>query len=135
MLDVECYCTLARRSARALTDFYDAALAPSGLRVTQYSLLRMIERMETPSLTELAEATGLDRSTLGRNLRVMEKAGFVVTHQGEDERTRIVELGAKARRALKVARPLWTRVQTKIASAVPEETRQHLRILVQAVES
>ncbi|MCC7253145.1 MarR family transcriptional regulator [Hyphomicrobium sp.] len=135
MLEVECYCTLVRRSARALTEFYDIALAPSGLRVTQYSLLRAIERLEKPSLTLLAESTGLDRSTLGRNLRVLEKAGFVVIRPGIDERTRIVELKPQARHALKVARPLWTKAQTKVAAAVPAQARQYLRTLTKAVEN
>ena len=54
MLDSHCICTLARRSARSLTEIYDHALEPSGLKVTQYSLLRAIERLDTPSLTELS---------------------------------------------------------------------------------
>jgi len=129
MLDVECYCTLARRSARALTEFYDNALAPSRLKVTQYSLLRAIERLRTPTLTQLAEATGLDRSTLGRNLRVLEKSRFVLLHPGNDERTRVVELSAPAVKALKIARPLWAKAQAKVAAGVPAETREHLRSL------
>ena len=133
MLEVECYCTLARRSARALTGFYDAALAPSGLKVTQYSLLRAIERMEQPSLTELATATGLDRSTLGRNLRTLEKSGFVTLGPVRDERSRIPQLTSQARRALEIARPLWAEVQTRIETAVPQETKRYLRTLTQAV--
>lgn len=135
MLEVECYCTLARRSARALTEFYDTALAPSGLRITQYSLLRAIERLEQPSLTQVASATGLDRSTLGRNLRVLEKAGLVTLGPVRDERSRIAELTPRARHALEIARPLWTEAQARVDAAVPTATRRHLRTLTNAFET
>lgn len=133
MLEVDCYCTLARRSAHALTEFYDDALAPSGLKVTQYSLLRAVERLKQPSLTELAEATGLDRSTLGRNLRVLERSGFVLLGPVRDERSRIAELTPQARQALEIARPLWMEAQAKVETTVPTETKKHLRTLTEAV--
>ncbi len=133
MLEVDCYCTLARRSARALTEFYDATLAPSGLRATQYSLLRAIERLEQPSLTGLAGATGLDRSTLGRNLRVLERSGLVTLGPGRDERSRTVELTPHARHALGVAHPLWAQAQSKMDATVSAEARQHLRSLTEAL--
>ena len=135
MLDVDCYCTLARRSARVLTEFYDAALIPSGLKITQYSLLRAVERLEQSSLTELAEATGLDRSTLGRNLRVLERAGFVVLGPAKDERACIAKLTLKARHALKIAHTLWTEAQAKVESAVPTKTKQYLQTLAKVVEA
>lgn len=132
MLEVECYCTLARRSARALTELYDSALVPAGLKVTQYSLLRAIDRLAGPSLTQLAEATGLDRSTLGRNLRVLEKSGFVTFGPAADERLRVAELTPLARHALEVAAPLWADTQARIEAAIPPEARQHLRDLTKA---
>lgn len=135
MLDVECYCTLARRSARALTEFYDTVLGPSGLKVTQYSLLRAVERLAQPSLTELAEATGLDRSTLGRNLRVLEKSGFVMLGPVRDERSRVPKLTPQARHALEIARPLWAEAQTKVEAAVPAMTKQQLRTLTRSVQT
>lgn len=135
MLEVECYCTLARRSARALTEFYDSALSPSGLKVTQFSLLRAIERLRQPSLTELAEATGLDRSTLGRNLRVLEKSGFVTLGPVRDERSRIAELTPQAERALETASTLWAEAQAKVEIAVPAEIKLHLRTLTEAARN
>lgn len=135
MLPVECLCTLARRSARSLTEIYDKAIAASGLKVTQFSLLRAIERLDDPTLTDLATATGLDRSTLGRNLRVLEKAGYIDLLQGEDERTRIAQLTSEAKIALSIAIPLWERAQDQIAKALPKDTKEQLKNLVAKIET
>ena len=134
MLSVECLCILARRSARSLTDIYDRALEPSGLKVTQFSLLRAIDRLEHPSLTDIAQATGLDRSTLGRNLRVLEKDGLVSLSQGKDERTRVPVLTADAKAALRIAQPLWEDIQKKMSSALPQDTKQYLQTISTALE-
>lgn len=111
MLDVACHCTNLRRAARALTGLYDSALEPIGLRVTQYSLLRAIVRLDRPSITRLAAATGLDRSTLGRNLRLLVKQGLVTLGAGADERTRIVGLTAAGEAVLEAALPRWQAAQ------------------------
>jgi DNA-binding MarR family transcriptional regulator len=127
MLPVDCLCTLARRYARSLTDLYDRAIEPSGLKVTQLSLLRAIERLDRPSLTSLADATGLDRSTLGRNLRVLERSGLIMLVPGDDERTRVPELTTKARQAVAMAKPLWDAIQQQLLSAHPKDPADALK--------
>lgn len=122
MLSVECHCTQSRRVARRLTDLYDAELAPSGLKVTQFSLLRMVARLGEPTITALAEATGLDRSTLGRNLKVLAQMDLVTLGSGRDERTRLVSLSAVGRASIGAAEPLWRQAQMKAASLLPPET-------------
>lgn len=134
MLPVDCLCTLARRSARSLTEIYDRALEPSGLKITQFSLLRAIDRLEKPSLTDIAQATGLERSTLGRNLRVLEKDGLVRLSQGNDERTRVPTLTAKAKLALRIAKPQWERVQEQMASTLPKDAQVYLHKISNALE-
>jgi len=119
MLDVACYCTQSRRIARALTDAYDQALAPSGLKVTQFSLLRMVARLQPPTISALAEATGLDRSTLGRNLRGLQKDGWAALSAGDDERTRVVSLTKAGDLAVQRAVPLWDGVQAEIRAKLP----------------
>lgn len=135
MLPVECLCTLARRSARSLTEIYDKAIAASGLKVTQFSLLRAIERLDDPTLTDLATATGLDRSTLGRNLRLLGNAGFVELLQGEDERTKVAQLTSEAKKALAIALPLWERTQDQISNALPRDTKKQLKNLAAKIDS
>jgi len=134
MLPVDCLCTLARRSARSLTEIYDRALESSGLKITQFSLLRAIDRLDKPCLTDIAQATGLERSTLGRNLRVLEKDGLVSLSQGNDERTRVPTLTAKAKQALRIAKPQWERVQEQMASTLPKDAHVYLQKMSNALE-
>jgi DNA-binding MarR family transcriptional regulator len=114
LIHTKCACTRVRRAARALTDAYDAALQPLGLKVTQFSLLRTIARMETPSLTRLAHEMALDRSTLGRNVNLLQREGLVRLSEGNDLRERSVALTPRARRLLERAVPLWERAQQRV---------------------
>jgi DNA-binding MarR family transcriptional regulator len=118
---VACYCTNARRAALVLTARYDEALAPHGLKVTQFSLLKAVERRGEPNLTGLAEATGLDRSTLGRNLRGLALLGLVRLSSGEDQRDRVVALTARGRARLRAAGETWRRLQDALAAALGED--------------
>jgi DNA-binding MarR family transcriptional regulator len=90
---------------------YDEALAPSGLKITMYRLLRNIENMKNPSISELAKQVGLERSTLGRNIRVLERDKLVRLEGSEDNRKRIIVLTAKGSSALAEAKPLWEKAQ------------------------
>ena len=118
---VVCYCANARRAALSLTARYDEALAPHGLKVTQFSLLHAVKRRGRPNLTALAEATGLDRSTLGRNLRGLEGLGLVALSPGEDLRDRVVALTAKGLDRLRAAGEAWRGLQAALAGALGED--------------
>ena len=72
-----CYCAALRAAARKTTALYDEALEPAGIGVAQFSLMRRIERAGTVSLTELGRRAELDRSTVGRNVRVLARMGLV----------------------------------------------------------
>ena len=122
---VACLCANVRRAALALTSRYDEALAPHGLKVTQFSLLRAVERRRTPNLSELSEATGLDRSTLGRNLRVLEGLGLVSLSPGADLRDRVVSLTRGGRARLRSAVRAWAEVQASLTGALGAEA-EHL---------
>ncbi len=115
-LDLKCLCIEVRNAAQALTKTYDERLAPAGITVTQLSQLNHIRELENPTLTALAAATQLDRSTLGRNLRLLEKQGLVSLAPGADARTREVRLTAAGRSALREGAPLWFEVQNDLAA-------------------
>lgn len=127
---VACYCAKARRAARLLTSAYDRALEPVGLKITQFSLLRAIERRGGASLTVLAEGTGLDRSTLGRNLRVLEKDGLVTIGPGKDERSRIARLTERGQQRSDAALPHWKAIQRRMKDVLGEDERAALDGLV-----
>ena len=118
MLDTHCACTKLRRSARIVTGLYDAALAPSGLSVTQFALLRNLARAGPCSLTQFGAATGYDRTTLNRTLGQLERGGFVVSAPGKDRRARLVSLTDEAHAAIRAAEPFWLEAQARMESAL-----------------
>lgn len=131
---VPCYCANARRAALALTSLYDEALAPHGIKVTQFSLLRAVERHGSPNLTELAAATGLDRSTLGRNLRVLEGLGLVSLSPGDDQRDRVVALTLPGRTRIRAAAAPWARVQETLSGALGQDVERFLAVARRVTE-
>ncbi|WP_349571888.1 MarR family winged helix-turn-helix transcriptional regulator [Azotobacter salinestris] len=135
MLPTPCLCTKLRRATRSVSRLYDDALAGVGVNAAQYALLRHLERLGRPSITELAEAMGLDRSTLGRNLRVLEGKGLLVLGGGEDQRSRLVCLTVAGRTCLDEAKAAWVRVQEQLGQRLGPEKRATLLALLDELES
>jgi DNA-binding MarR family transcriptional regulator len=114
-----CACKNLRRSARAVTRLYDEALRPSGLRITQFTLLVAVAIGEAVPITRLADALSLDRTTLGRDLKPLTDRGLVEIRAGDDRRTRVVRLTGQGRDALGRAYPLWQSAQARIVEQTP----------------
>ncbi|MBT8412691.1 MAG: MarR family transcriptional regulator [Boseongicola sp.] len=129
METVDCICTNLRTAALAGTEFYDARLRPSGLKVTMFRLMRQIQRTPNATLTLLASRMGLDRSTLGRNVRVLERQGLVAVTTGEDERSKELFLTSEGICALEVALPLWEKAQADMSAVLGSETDDLIEIL------
>ena len=129
MLTTQCACNKLRRSARILGGVYDEALAPVGISVAQFSLLRMLERAGPCSLTQFGAATGFDRTTLNRTLAPLEKAGYVACGACDDKRARIVEITPAARVLLRKAEPLWEEAQAKVDAALGGQRTQLFALL------
>lgn len=129
-----CACANLRQAARAITQFYDAILQPSGLRATQFTVLVAISLNEQIAITELAERLGMDRTTLTRNLKPLEKQGLVESNSGEDRRTRVVTLTDQGQETLQIARPLWEQAQQQAVEALgPEKFTQLLANVLEIV--
>lgn len=107
-----------RKTARAVTQFYDEVLDASGLRATQFTLLVAVALTEPPTMSRIARALVMDRSTLTRNLRPLEAAGLVETAGGKDRRTRFVRLTPHGRDRLRAAMPLWEQAQHQVVRRV-----------------
>jgi DNA-binding MarR family transcriptional regulator len=110
-----CLCTNLRRTTRAISNIYDAALAPTGIKITQFSLLRAVERNEPTAISELAEDMALDRTTLARNLALLERDRLLVLCAGEDRRVTEVRLTQAGRKAIKKAMPIWSNTQQEVS--------------------
>ncbi|MFI7838618.1 MarR family winged helix-turn-helix transcriptional regulator [Pseudomonas asiatica] len=126
MLTSECICTHLRRAARGVSRHYDEALASFGVNVAQFSLLRHLQRLDRPSITTLAEAMGLERSTLGRNLRVLEAEGLVALADGDDQRNRVVLLTEAGTQLLHAAYPAWEQAQAELVERLGAGQRDEL---------
>lgn len=130
MLPTQCLCTHLRRAARGVSRHYDGALDGFGINVAQYSLLCNLKRLDQPSISTLAQAMGLDRSTLGRNLRVLEGVGLVKLSQGDDQRNRVVCLTQAGTERLAAALPAWEAAQQRLMDRLGEERRAQLLTLL-----
>ncbi len=121
-----CLCFNLRKAARAVTQLYDAALEPAGLRATQFSLLAVLDGRDPVTITDLARAMVMDRTTLTRNLRPLEKQGLVAIAPGDDRRTREVSLTRRGRRTLATAVPRWRHAQTRMLDTLGDRRARHL---------
>jgi DNA-binding MarR family transcriptional regulator len=121
-----CACFKVRKAARAVTRIYEEALRPINLRSTQFSLLMAARILGPVTMVKLAQATVMDRTTLTRNLQILEKRGLVAIKPGEDQREREVTLTAAGMAVLAKAVPLWEEAQNRVRQGLGEERLQHL---------
>jgi len=100
--------------SRAATQLYDVVLRPSGLRVTQFSILATIARLGEANLRQLEYMLAIDQTTLTRSLNLLERDRLNRTCSAPRGRIKVMKLTSKGRRALEAARPLWARAQDKV---------------------
>lgn len=108
-----CACLKARKAARAVTRAYDKALRPSGLRATQFSILGAASVSGGVPLGKLASMLGMERTTLTRNLQLIEREGLIKV-VNVDGRTRNVLLTEAGNRRLTQALPFWENAQNEL---------------------
>ncbi|MDD5276969.1 MAG: MarR family winged helix-turn-helix transcriptional regulator [Methylovulum sp.] len=127
-----------RKATRAVSQFYDELLRPIGIRSTQYSLLVYLHMSGSITVTQLADNVVMDRTTLTRNLNVLEKEKFVTVISGLDRRTRLVTITQDGLVILDKAYPLWYQAQSRIKGAMSEAQLNglldNLSALVKAVQ-
>jgi DNA-binding MarR family transcriptional regulator len=107
-----CNCTALRKATRRVSQLYDSALEPCGLRTTQRAILNHIARAGTPSMGDLAEALVMDRGALTHNLKPLERDGLIkISVDPQDRRNRLIALTAQGRAKLAESEVLWARAQ------------------------
>jgi DNA-binding MarR family transcriptional regulator len=109
-----CVCTTLRMVSRAVTQLYDDILRPSGLRVTQFSILGAIARLGAANLRQLEYTLAIDQTTLTRSLNLLERDRVIERVSHPDGRIKAMTLTSKGRKALEAACPLWARAQDKV---------------------
>lgn len=125
IMATDCLCFRARRTARAITRAYDAALRPTGLQATQVTLMSAIALGPDGAqpMARLSEVLALEISTLTRNLRALEKAGLVtITRSEADRRVRVAQLTEAGTIRLSNALPYWKQAHNEVVAALGPDT-------------
>ncbi|MDQ7249578.1 MarR family winged helix-turn-helix transcriptional regulator [Dongia sedimenti] len=126
----------SRLAARRITQFLDRELAPAGMSSAQLALMAQIAAAADDTLGALAERTGLEQSTLSRNLRVLESAGLVeIAAVESDLRRRAAWLTETGARRLEAALPLWRKAQAKLARRFSADTMMRFTGVAEALRT
>src|SRR6516164_10188285 len=113
-----CNCTALRKASRRISQLYDAALAPSGLKTTQRAILAQIRRCQPTTVGSLAEALVMDAGALAHTLKPLERDGLVsIDVDREDRRNRVIRLTPAARTRLAECDILWENAQRGFEAA------------------
>ena len=128
-----CMCGNFRRTARALTQLYDHALRPLGLRATQFTILQFLSLAGEVSQGHLGEMLAMDSTTLTRTLEIMARRGWIAERRGEDRRERWLRLAKAGEAQLHRALPAWEKVQTRLRRQVGEQAWKDLLQLTNQV--
>lgn len=129
-----------KRTVRSVTRHYDEALSESGLRITQFTLLVACSLQDPATVSELAERLGMDRTTLTRNLKPLERDGLLEVHaEDSDARVRLIKVTAEGEAAIARAYPLWQKAQEEVTRRFDgedyEDLLQHLDRLQTSTDS
>ena len=113
-----------RRASRVVANHYDKHLKPSGLKGTQFTLLNTIFMNPGANIGKLADILGLDRTTLNRNLKPLERKGWIRSGSGKDPRTRTLKLTNEGTGILKNALPFWLEAQSGVMETVDHRIKR-----------
>jgi DNA-binding MarR family transcriptional regulator len=109
-----CYCATLRQAARAATAFYEEALANSGVRATQFTVLQVLKTAPDRQTTEVGKLIGIDQTTATRTLALMKKNKLVVDSTGTDRRERRWRLTALGETTFRRVQPKWESAQAMV---------------------
>jgi len=131
-----CIANRMRRADRAVMHYYDTALRPFGLKMTQFTLLVALRLKAPVTIQELAKALVMDRTTLTRNLAALTRQDLARIEPGEDRRTRVAELTTAGHAILARAFPEWRKAQGRVRRKLGAERSDRLvRALAEAVDT
>lgn len=115
-----------RKVTRAVTQYYDRFLEPAGIRATQFTLLAALFSTKGKTLTEIAESLVMDRTTLTRNLKPLEKMGLINTVQTLDKRSKAYVLTPEGEHIVERCVPLWQHAQDSVVNSLGADTYQDI---------
>jgi DNA-binding MarR family transcriptional regulator len=126
-------CASLRRTSRALSQLYEDALRPVGLRATQFTVLQTLSLAGEVTQGELGQILAMDSTTLTRTLTIMGRHGWITKRRGEDRREWRMRLSKAGEIKLKQALPHWEKAQTRLRRQLGEELSNNLMKLTHKV--
>ena len=124
-----CFCLASRQVARRITRLYDSCMQESGIRATQFTILsQLMLRGEMP-VGKLAGFLGMERTTLTRNLALLEGQKWISARPGEDPRTRMLVITAQGRGAVRRGFPYWSKAQAHVGKLLGADGQAALKVL------
>ena len=124
----QCSCNMMRKSARKITQFYENSLREAGIKPTQFSILGALANTGPIQLTQLADMLLLKRTSLTRNLNILQRNTWIKIQPGEeDSRQRVVSLSTNGYKQLDLALPYWQKAQKSIAKDMGLDTMTELK--------
>ena len=130
----DCNCLAVRQAARYVTQLYDRHLAASGLRTSQYGILAKLKRLGPMTINELAAELVIDRTTLGRNIRPLERDGLITITPGRtDRRIKELRLTAAGEKRFNETREAWIAAQRNFETGFGPERSAELRALLRVL--
>jgi DNA-binding MarR family transcriptional regulator len=126
VIRLPCACANLRRAARIVTQLYDAALHPTGLHVTQFTLLQALNHVEEISQKQLAELLEIDSTTLTRTLAPLRTKGWLQSLAAQDRRELRISLTAEGKQEYERALPYWRSAQETLKQALGKKAWNRL---------
>jgi DNA-binding MarR family transcriptional regulator len=131
--ELPCMCGSFRRTSRALTQLYEEALRPVGLRATQFTILQALSLAGEVSQGQLGEMLAMDSTSLTRTLGIMSRKGWVAERRGRDRRQRWLCLASAGEIKLKQVLPVWEKVQSRLQRTLGQKAWRSLMELTHQV--
>ena len=121
----DCLCATMRRSARKISQIYNEHLNQSGEKINanQVSILVTLSQIEKGTLSELSNQLNMERTTLTRNLSVLDKSGWIKIYSGVDGRMKLTKLSSKGNQVLDKILPYWEKAQNQTKKLLGEDLK------------
>jgi DNA-binding MarR family transcriptional regulator len=129
MACADCFCLASRQAARKITRLYDSYMQKSGIRATQFTILsQLMLRGEMP-IGKLAGILGMERTTLTRNLTLLEQQKWISIRAGDDPRSRMIRITAQGTGVVSRGFPYWSKAQAAVGKMLGADGEAALKVL------
>ena len=124
-----CFCLASRQAARKITRLYDSHMQESGIRATQFTILSQLMLRGEMQIGKLAGILGMERTTLTRNLTLLEQRKWISIKPGADPRSRMIGITAQGRGLVRRGFPYWSKAQAQVGRLLGADGQAALKIL------